>query len=400
MKNRVSLHRGKVGSAKHNEHKFYKENADTLSVSFCGNQKDKNANNLHDDELQFYKNRYHVFLEKQNKKHVERRQYKRVKSINDFYENRRYKPSEEIIQYGNIKDTVKDRNVFSKMVMEYIKFKKDFSNKNGNHCHILNASIHFDEATPHVHIREIWDYEKDGIITIGQEEAMRLSGLELPRPNEQVSRTNNRLMTYTAICRNAWQNICEKYGYAVEREPLKVNQKSKNIPAYKAEQERELNDQKSMLTIDKRIVDKRLKELDARENKLLKKEESFSDKEKLLDIKISELEKAIHCTEEAMELYKRAAQIVQDDIDVNFETWAKKKIYRIPRKEKNTIGKMVMVKDKDGKVIWDDHTPYDDYLKDKQAHAKAKALVASWSLQADEEHAKALNTARHYYKGL
>ena len=236
-KNRVSLHRGKNGYAKHNLHEFMGE--------------DKNVNgryvyadeglSLEESELHFYVENYTAALEEQNEKYRAKGNYSRMKSMQEFYESKRYRPTESIIQYGHAGGRVPDKKTYTKMMDEYMKWQTDWSKKHGNHLHVLSYINHFDEATPHTHERTIWDYEDDkGITRIGQEEAMKRAGLPLPDPSKPVGQFNNRAMTWTAMCREKWQNICESNGYEVERVPLPGKQKSKTIPQYKAQKEREI----------------------------------------------------------------------------------------------------------------------------------------------------------------
>lgn len=240
-RNRTSTHRGKVGNAKHNEHRFYeKDNRDTTLHSSI-HQKDNEAWDLTSDEMKFYK-RYTQQLNKQNEKYLQQRQYKRVKSLEDFYNSKRYRPTEEILQYGHAGGDVPDRDTYEKMTKEYARRKVEWSKQHGNHLHVLDYANHYDEATPHTHLREIWDYEDDeGTLRVSQEEAMKRAGVDLPDPSKPEGRYNNRSMTYTKMCREMWQDVCEQYGYEVERVPLENGRKkSETVAQYHARKGREL----------------------------------------------------------------------------------------------------------------------------------------------------------------
>lgn len=257
-KNRTSTHRGKSGSARHNEHRHYEKNSrDTTLHSFI-HQKDNDAWNMTSDEMKFYE-RYQQQLNEQNAKYVQRRQYKRVKSLKDFYNSKRYKPTEELLQYGHFGGEVPDRDTYEKMTKEYARRKVEWSKKHGNHLHVLNYANHYDESTPHTHLREIWDYRDDeGILRVSQEEAMKHAGIELPDPSKPEGRYNNRSITYTKMCREMWQDICEEYGYEVERVPLENGRKKhETVAQYHARKgreleakEQELNERDTALTIE------------------------------------------------------------------------------------------------------------------------------------------------------
>lgn len=248
-KNRTSTHRGKSGNARHNEHRFYeKDNRDTTLHSFI-HQKDNDAWNLTSDEMKFYE-RYLQQLNEQNEKHLQQRQYKRVKSLEDFYNSKRYKPTEEILQYGHAGGDVPDKETYEKMTKEYASRKVKWSKQHGNHLHVLDYANHYDEATPHTHLREIWDYKDDeGVLRVSQEEAMKRAGLELPDPSKPEGRYNNRSMTYTKMCREMWQDVCEQFGYEVERVPLENGRKkSETVAQYHARKGRELEAKEQELT--------------------------------------------------------------------------------------------------------------------------------------------------------
>ena len=116
----------------------------------------------------------------------------------------------------------------------------------GRHCKTLDVALHLDEpeGTPHIHERHVWMFvdEKDKIVKIGQEEALKHAGIELPFPDRPQSRTNNRKMTFDAVMREKWYDIVEAHGIEVDRRPDK--KKRKHLPkeqfiAYQKEQEYE-----------------------------------------------------------------------------------------------------------------------------------------------------------------
>lgn len=218
-KNRVTFHRGK-GYAKHNEHKYMNEDErNVICERYVGDEFD----DFYTAELSYYAERYTPWLNMQNEKHIEARNYKRVKTIKDIYKNKNYEPTETIGQYGSLFTDLKDLppdDEFLEMVKEYVDCIRYWSSKHGNHCVILDWAVHFDESTPHVQIREVWEYvDEDGIVKIGKDKGMEQAGIPLPDPNEKKGRFNNRQMTFTKECRETWQDICERHGYAVERTP-------------------------------------------------------------------------------------------------------------------------------------------------------------------------------------
>lgn len=278
-KNRTTTHRGKSGYAKHNEHTFMKGRNISRWCVFKGMA-------FEDAELKFYEENYSDALEEQNAKYLAKRQYGRVKDMKQFYEASRYKPTEEIVQYGFMGGDVPDKETYRKMVSAYASKKMKWAKEHGDHLHMLNYANHFDEGTPHTHIREIWDYtDENGTKRINQEEAMRLSGLELPDPSKPVGRYNNRGMTYTKMCREMWQDICEEYGFAVERVPLSEKREHETVSEYHSRKDRELK-------LREASIRDREQAADQRENALASRELALDDlQEKLQEENAKELER-------------------------------------------------------------------------------------------------------------
>ena len=53
-----------------------------------------------------------------------------------------------------------------------------------------------------------------------QDKALEELGIGLPDPDKPKSRYNNRKMTFDAICRELFLNICKKHGLEMEMEPI------------------------------------------------------------------------------------------------------------------------------------------------------------------------------------
>ena len=259
---RTTLHRGKEGFAKHNVHKHLGDKRDITVVIPIPHEKG-DGNDLYKLELQFYE-RYAEALEKQNEKYREKRNYDRLKTLGEFYLSDKYKPTEEIMQLGCVGSEVPDKETFNRMIVEYIRWKLEWSEAHGGHLKVLNASNHFDEATPHSHVREVWEYrDSDGLLKIGQEKAMELSGIELPNPGKKRDRYNNRAITYTRMCRDKWNDICESYGYTIEREPLVKSKKHETVSEYSMSRLRDLQEREKALEVLEQNAKQHLNDLDA-----------------------------------------------------------------------------------------------------------------------------------------
>lgn len=85
-----------------------------------------------------------------------------------------------------------------------------------------------DEATPHIHVRKVWEYtDENGNIAVGQAKALEEMEVERPDPSKPVSRNNNAKMTYTAECREKMMELCKAKGYELITEPEKRPKASK-----------------------------------------------------------------------------------------------------------------------------------------------------------------------------
>ena len=193
-------------------------------------------------ELKFYENRYNESLEQQNARHKARRQYKRIKTMKDVLDGPNTRPDETILQIGNAKNnkdvTPED---FAECVSKYIARLRVWSEQNGGHVHLLDYAMHFDEASPHAHLRMVYDYtDADGVVHIGQEHALEQAGFELPDPSKKVGRYNNRKIQFSTMCREMWADICEAHGYEIDRTPDPEHQNHLSVQEWKAlEDERE-----------------------------------------------------------------------------------------------------------------------------------------------------------------
>ena len=117
---------------------------------------------------------------------------------------------------------------------------------------------------------------------------MEQAGLSLPDQTKSVGRDNNRSMTFTALCREKWQDICEEYGYEVEREPL-PRRESRTVEEYQSEQDRkaveraEKKAQKVFKEKEKEI-NRRAIDLEYREKSIEQKEQALKERESNLNL--------------------------------------------------------------------------------------------------------------------
>lgn len=192
-------------------------------------------------EAQFYQKHYGKALELTNQSYIKNRHAERCKSITDLIKTgQRTAPEELIFQIGN-KDNQPDIKEFAQVFKDYVRELKKLCEERG-HIHILDISVHFDEQTPHAHIRRVIDYtDEKGVTHIGQAKGLEQAGFELPDPSKPRSRYNNRKMTLDSLMRDKFKEICKAHGLDIAedvKEPGRkhINDKDKYIAYAQAQQ--------------------------------------------------------------------------------------------------------------------------------------------------------------------
>lgn len=263
---RASLNSSKNNSLKHNTHEYKigkGEERDVIAILYNANDnclyKSKNPSlaQTRELELAFYEKRYRGALDIQNKKHEKTGHKDRIKSMDEYYDNKNSSPDELILQVGNI-DTIHptEKQIFD-MTRDFITKFKDYS----PNVHFLGAFIHMDEATPHVHFRFVTDYQDDlGYNHVGKNEGLKqlgyrcdydvpeelLAEAETPKQRKKITadwrKEHNYSQPFTADLRLDWQDTCVEHGFDIVREPRPRQKKGVNIHAYKEQTWAKLQD--------------------------------------------------------------------------------------------------------------------------------------------------------------
>ena len=167
-------------------------------------------------ELAFYEEHFGNYIMKQNERHVKARHPKRCKEAKDVLKNKKTCPEETIYQLGTL-----DQHASAETLVEiFEELKKEFEERFGTNVHIIDWALHMDEATPHIHERHVFEATNQyGEIEPKQEAALAELGFELPNPDKDQSRNNNRKMTFDAACRTMYLDICKRHGLELDEEP-------------------------------------------------------------------------------------------------------------------------------------------------------------------------------------
>lgn len=169
--------------------------------------------------LKAYEEFYTPHLKRINDNYVKDRHAEKQKTMEEFLASNR--PEAFILQIGNCLDNV-DADTLRECVEDYLDWEEEWNEEHGRPFEILTLALHADEASNHIHGLKAWKArDKHGNLIPNREKALEQAGVELPNPGKKVSRYNNRNMTFTAMCRDKWLDICEEHGFDIIREPIK-----------------------------------------------------------------------------------------------------------------------------------------------------------------------------------
>lgn len=244
-KMRVSMHNGR-GNSKHNDRSFLKnwtddeikEKAPHIDKSkikdnyyWATQQAEKKLSEgatFEEIELSYYNKYFGKALEETNQNYIKQGHAERCKTMQDWYKSKQKAPFETILQVGDRFSDI-DPAIFKKMCIDYVNY---INKKYGKHIKTLDFAIHYDESSPHMHLRQIYVYEDvNKTLKLGQNKALEQLGIELPDKNVKASRKNNRKMTLDKELRAKWQEIAKSYGYDIETKP-RVNVRHKDKEEY------------------------------------------------------------------------------------------------------------------------------------------------------------------------
>lgn len=169
-------------------------------------------------ERAYYRETFQDALDTQNQLHRQRRQYKRVRDIDQVYENRNTQPEGSLLYIGCKKDGPIDPDVLWACAAEYRAWEQE---QLGGRYVPLSMAMHVDEKGQiHVEERGVYRYQTEaGQWTVGQAAALEAAGVPLPDPDKPRDTDNNRKMTWDAARREKWLDIVEAHGFTLERTP-------------------------------------------------------------------------------------------------------------------------------------------------------------------------------------
>lgn len=234
---KLTRHNGRAGrngayNPKHNDRNFHIGNSEhideerarqnvywDLSQGFHfpedREQEDKVVYSFEQVEKAFYDNRYSAFCEGQHERNRKTGHSSRDRTPDDLRLDKKTCPEESLIQIGTMEQSVPPEV----LIQVASDFFAEFDRRFGKHIHILNWSLHLDEATPHIHERHVFDCEnRYGETAPQQEKALEALGFTRPDPEKKPGRLNNRKVSFDAACRAMLFDICAQHGLRLDEE--------------------------------------------------------------------------------------------------------------------------------------------------------------------------------------
>ena len=241
MAKRVAQHNGRAGKhgvylAKHNDRQFDVSQASHIDA-------EKSAQNIYwsyydgmtfeSCEQKYYEDRFGKALNLQNEKYAQKRQYGYMRTMDEYRQNEKTCPEEQVIYIGDKKDNV-GPDLLKKIVEEQIQWEREtYPN-----VVILNYALHVDEqGAPHYHKRQVWEaVDKNGNMIVSQTKALKAMGIGA---DKKGTRYDNAKQVYTAQCREHFEGLCRQYGVEITTERLEKSKTGLAIDDYKAQQAQE-----------------------------------------------------------------------------------------------------------------------------------------------------------------
>lgn len=197
----------------------------------------------------FFERHYRRALDRQNAKHLKRGQKARMMDMDTFRRNAKFAPEEDIYQIGSRQDG----DVGGRMLLEIALKQFKWEQEQYPLVVTLEVAAHLEDGAWHIHRRKSWvGRDSAGDETPDQGGALELMGVprwdedayqrdmsaakaalddddsgidederkkEYKKRVKTINRYNNRKMTYTAACREHFQELCREYGLEIITEP-------------------------------------------------------------------------------------------------------------------------------------------------------------------------------------
>lgn len=244
-KNRTTLHNGRKNRqgqayrASHNDRKFDLDKAEHIeqertkeNIYWHYLQKENPDMDFSTAEKTFYKDHFEEALSIRNSSYIQHGNKKQVKTLEEYMQE--HCPEETIWMIGNAEDMIP-----AKILHNVWTEQKTWMEAMFPQVTVLDWALHVDEqGAPHIHERHVFiGHDKRGLEVVGQNKALAEMGISAPNPQRPTGRHNNAKMTYTAICRQHFQELCKRHGLDIEVQPRERSEMGLTQAEYKTRQE-------------------------------------------------------------------------------------------------------------------------------------------------------------------
>jgi len=228
---RATMHNGRGRNAKgfkvrHNDRDFDTTRAEHINpeperknryfiVEADGTVNNRPQISFETHEKRMYTHLFSETLSKQAERHIKSGHRERIRTPDQYRTAIRTCPEETILMLGT-RECHAEPQAFIKAVNLWC---QQMQAAYGTHWRLLDGALHFDESTPHCHIRAIWTAEgKDGL-QISENQALRALGIQRPDLEQPEGKHNCPKQTFTQQARQIWIAAAREYGIEIEEIP-------------------------------------------------------------------------------------------------------------------------------------------------------------------------------------
>lgn len=166
-------------------------------------------------EKRMYNHLFSETLSKQAERHIKSGHRERIRTPDQYRTAIRTCPEETILMLGT-RECHADKQAFIKAVNRWC---QQMQTAYGTHWRLLDGALHFDESTPHCHIRAVWVAEgKDGL-QVSENKALKALGVQRPDPEQPEGKHNCPKQTFTRQSRELWIAAAREFGIEIEDIP-------------------------------------------------------------------------------------------------------------------------------------------------------------------------------------
>ena len=171
-------------------------------------------------EVDRYQQLYGEGLDARNQRYRASGHRERVKSVRQVYRDPKTAPMETIFQLGKHGSETDQQTRTQVMAGAWGDVLQHLHQRYGENLIPLSASLHLDEAEPHIHFRVAFGArDKFGHFVPNQSKALEAMGFDGRNPETgKKDRYHNPLVAFTDEVRETFYQACERRGVQIDRE--------------------------------------------------------------------------------------------------------------------------------------------------------------------------------------